>query len=261
MKTFIWSVLIVILLSSMLLIPEFPSMAKSAFKWNFRRSGYRFLQISKGETAADPLLRAFRENRPEAWFDGGRGLQRQMRKYLFAALPKTPDLSGSGIPSIAYYDRFIMDAGAKNHIDPALIKALIWRESRFNHIALGEKGEVGLMQIMPGERAAAADWAIAHSRTIPSEDELLSPELNIEIGAWYLSRALNRYRGCREAVALALCEYNAGPGRAEEWVPDPDTPGESVFDLITIASTKKYVLDILDRYEYYKNELNPERNQ
>ena len=93
-----------------------------------------------------------------------------------------------------------------------------------------------------------------------SEEELLSPELNIEIGTWYLSRALNRYRGSREAVALALCEYNAGPSRAEEWVPDPDTPDESVFDLISISSTKKYVLDILNRYEYYKNEFKPERN-
>ena len=236
-------------------------MAKSAFKWKFNRSEDLFLPALEGETPADLLRNAFRKKRPEAWFDDGRELQREMRKCLFAAVRKTPDLSRSGIPSISYYDRFILDAGAKNHIDPALIKALIWQESRFNHIARGRKGEVGLMQIMPGEGAAAADWAIAHCRTIPSGEELSSPELNIEIGAWYLSRALNRYRGCRDAVVLALCEYNAGPGRAVEWVPDPDIPDESVFDLITIASTKKYVHDILNRYEYYKKELNPERYQ
>lgn len=261
MKTFIWSVLIVVLLSVLLLTLEFPSMGKSAFRWNFSRFGKKVLVVSGCETAAEQLAKAFRGNRPEAWFDDIRAFQREMQKRLLEARPKTPERPNSGIPSIAYYDKFIMHAGTKNNIDPALIKALIWRESRFNHIALGEKGEVGLMQIMPGERAAAADWAIAHCRLIPSEEELFNPELNIEVGAWYLARALNRYRGYRDAIALALCEYNAGPSRAEEWVPDPDTPDESVFELISISSTKKYVRDILNKYEDYKKELNPGRNQ
>ena len=260
MKTLIGYILIAVLFSILVLESEFSSMAKSGLQRDFSWSWNLSLQVSEGVTPDDLLFRAFRKNRPEAWFDSSRKFQLTMRKCLFAGLLNIPDLPGSGVPSIAYYDRFILNAGAKNNIDPALIKALIWRESRFNHIALGEKGEIGLMQIMPGESAAAADWAIAHSRTIPSEEELFSPELNIEIGAWYLSRALKRYRGCRDALALALCEYNAGPGRTVEWIPNPDVPDESVFDLITISSTKKYVHDILNRYEYYKNELNPERN-
>ena len=257
MKSFFWSGVMIILLSFLLLITGLPSMARSFFRWGHEDLGQPVWSI---RMTIGKLFCAFRGNRPARWFDGSFGLKKEMQKSLFDALPKEEEKSYSGIPAIAYYDRFILNAGTKNQIDPALIKALIWRESRFNHLALGEKGEIGLMQIMPGDRAAAADWAIAHCRGIPSEEELRNPELNIDIGAWYLARALHRYRDSRDAVALALCEYNAGPGRAEEWIPDPDTPEESVFDLITISSTRKYVEDIMKRYEFYKQELNQQRN-
>lgn len=257
MKRFFWSGVMIILLSFLLLIPEFPSMARSFFSRNQEDLGQ---PVCSSRVTIRKLFRAFRGNRPACWFDGSFGLRQEMRKSLFAALPDGRDKSYSGIPAIAYYDRFILKAGTRNQIDPALIKAVVWRESRFNHMARGEKGEVGLMQIMPGERAAAADWAIAHCRDIPTEEELRSPELNIDIGAWYLARALHRYRHSRDAIALALCEYNAGPSRAEEWIPDPDTPEESVFDLITISSTRNYAEDVMKRYEFYKRELNSERN-
>ena len=257
MKRFFWSGIMIILLSFLLLIPKFPSMARSFFNRNPKDLEQ---PVFSSRVTIWKLFRAFRGNRPACWFDGSSGLRQEMRKSLFAALPEERDKSYTGIPAIAYYDRFILKAGTRNRIDPALIKAVVWRESRFNHLARGEKGEVGLMQIMPGEKAVAADWAIAHCRDIPTEEELCSPELNIDIGAWYLARALHRYRNSRDAVALALCEYNAGPGRAEEWIPDPDTPEESVFDLITISSTRNYAEDVMKRYEFYKRELNSERN-
>ena len=150
------------------------------------------------------------------------------------------------------YDRIIRNAGLRNHIDPALIKAVIWKESRFDRKALGLKGEIGLMQIMPGSGYAAADWARAHRCRVPSKGALYDPELNIDIGSWYLGRALYRYRKYKDAAALALCEYNAGPGRAAEW--KPATPDQPVFDRIAIASTKQYVKDILNRYALYKKQ-------
>ena len=150
------------------------------------------------------------------------------------------------------YDRIIRNAGLRNHIDPALIKAVIWRESRFDRRAIGLKGEIGLMQIMPGKDYAAADWARANRQKLPSKGALFDPELNINIGSWYLSRALHRYRKYRDAAALALCEYNAGPGRAAEW--KPADPGQSVLERITIPSTKQYVQTILKKYDYYKKQ-------
>ena len=150
------------------------------------------------------------------------------------------------------YDRIIRNAGLRNHIDPALIKAVIWKESRFDRRALGLKGEIGLMQIMPGSGYAAEDWARAHRCRVPSKGALYDPELNIDIGSWYLGRALSRYRKYKDAAALALCEYNAGPRRASDW--KPGDPSQPVADRITIPSTKQYVKDILNRYALYKKQ-------
>ena len=148
------------------------------------------------------------------------------------------------------YDAIIRNAGLRNHIDPALLKAVIWKESRFNRSARGLKGEIGLMQIMPGSGSAAADWARSHRRDVPSNGSLYDPELNIEIGSWYLARALRRYQKYKDAAALALCEYNAGARRTAGW--KPARPDDPVAERITIPSTRIYVRDILKRYEYYK---------
>ncbi|MBQ9338501.1 MAG: transglycosylase SLT domain-containing protein [Lentisphaeria bacterium] len=152
----------------------------------------------------------------------------------------------------ARYDKIIRNAGLRNQIDPALIKAVIWKESRFDRNARGLKGEIGLMQIMPGPKFAAADWARAHRCKLPSTGALYDPALNIDIGSWYLARAVRRYSGYKDAVALGLCEYNAGPQRAADW--KPQNPNDPVIDRISIPSTKSYVTDILKRYHYYKEQ-------
>lgn len=150
------------------------------------------------------------------------------------------------------YDAVIRDAGLRNHVDPALIKAVIWKESRFDRTARGLKGEIGLMQIMPGTGYAAADWARAHRCRLPSNGALFDPELNIDIGSWYLSRAIYRNRKYKHAVELALCEYNAGARRTADW--RPHNPEDPVADRITIPSTRQYVRDILKQYQYYKRQ-------
>ena len=155
------------------------------------------------------------------------------------------------------YDAIIRNAGLRNQLDPALIKAVIWRESRFNRYARGLKGEIGLMQIMPGY--AAVDWARFHRCKVPSNGALFDPELNIDIGSWYLARAVRRYQRYKDCFALALCEYNAGARRAADW--KPADPNQSVAGRITIPSTRQYVQDILKQYDHYKKlEAHPRKN-
>ncbi|NOY74616.1 MAG: lytic transglycosylase domain-containing protein [Kiritimatiellaeota bacterium] len=144
------------------------------------------------------------------------------------------------------YDSMIEDAAERHCVDPALIKAVIWRESRFDPNARGAKGEVGLMQIRP-RNGAVEDWAVAYGLESPKVGLLFNPELNLEIGTWYLARALRKWRGYKHSVELALSEYNAGAMGMTAWIPeDPD--GE-VADRITITSTRRYVRSIMDRYE------------
>ena len=146
------------------------------------------------------------------------------------------------------YDRIILEAAARNHVDPRLLKAVIWRESRFDRTMVGKAGEIGLMQIMPDK--SAVDWAKAKGCEVPSRGALFDPELNIEIGSWYLGRALQHWNKYRDCYVLALCEYNAGPTRANKW--KPANPAGDVRQKITIPSTLSYVNDIMDRYETYK---------
>ena len=56
------------------------------------------------------------------------------------------------------FDSFILAAAKRYQVDPALVKAVVWRESRFDPDARGRAGELGLMQI---RAAAAAEWAAA----------------------------------------------------------------------------------------------------
>ena len=148
------------------------------------------------------------------------------------------------------YDALILDSARRNQVDPRLIKAVIWRESRFDSRATGEAGEIGLMQIMQDK--AVTDWAKAHKRQVPSKGALYHPALNIEIGSWYLSRAVRRWSRYKDCYALALCEYNAGLTRANRW--KPADPNGNVRSNISISSTLSYVNVILDRYEDYKTD-------
>ena len=146
------------------------------------------------------------------------------------------------------YDPIILEAARRNQIDPRLLKAVIWRESRFKPFTQGKAGEIGLMQIMP--KQAVVDWAKANKRSVPFRGALFDPELNIEIGSWYLGRAVKRWSKYRECYVLALCEYNAGLTRANKW--KPANPSGNVRQKISIPSTLNYVNDIMDRYESYK---------
>ncbi len=144
------------------------------------------------------------------------------------------------------YQQEISAAALRHGIDPDLVRALIWRESRFDRNCRGRRGECGLMQILPS--GAAAGWAKAAKHHTVAESDLYNVTVNLEIGCWYLARGLKEYRDYKNGVQLALAGYNAGPAKAAEWKP-ATTDGEVV---ITYPDTAKYVADIVQRYRYYQ---------
>lgn len=162
-----------------------------------------------------------------------------------------PNMSEEPAGPLDYsYDKLIIDAAKRNRLDPNLVRAVVWRESRFDHKAKGMNGEIGLMQIMPGSAYAAADWARAHRREIPSTRALQDPKLNIDIGCWYLGRALRRYRHYKEAAILALCEFKDGARTTANWL--PDNRYAAVAPGITNRGTRQYIREIMQRYYYYR---------
>ena len=154
------------------------------------------------------------------------------------------------------YDTLIIKVAGEYDLDPRLIKALVWRESRFQADMVGRNGERGLMQV---SEIAARDWAAAKGVKDLRPDQILIPEMNLEIGTWYLQKAVQRWNFQDDAVPFALAEYNAGKSRVDRRIRtalrkkngQPVT-AETFQDSIDFPSTARYVKSILGRYDFYK---------
>jgi soluble lytic murein transglycosylase len=151
------------------------------------------------------------------------------------------------------YDAQIGRLAQRYAIDPALVKAVIWRESRFNPRVRGRVGEIGLMQI---RALTAQEWAKAESRQRLFEGNLFEPELNLQIGIWYLSKLIKRYSHTDVPAAYALADYNAGRNNVLRWNQGAAVTNSALFlDKITFPSTQQYVRSILQRSLKYQGQF------
>jgi soluble lytic murein transglycosylase len=148
-------------------------------------------------------------------------------------------------------DRPILAAARRYGVDPALVKAVVWRESRFNPRTVGGKGEIGLMQVLP--RAAAKDWTDAERIAPLGAEQLMDPGTNTLVGAWYLEKLLQRYSRTDNPLPYALADYNAGRGNVLKWERGPAATNSAAFiEQIGFPGTKNYVRSVMRRYEHYK---------
>ncbi len=121
------------------------------------------------------------------------------------------------------WDRAIIDEAAKKYdLDPKLVQAVIDVESAGNPLAVSDKGAVGLMQLMPDT-----------ARELGVRDRK-DPRQNVQAGARYLRRLLDRFQGDLER---ALAAYNAGPAAVEEFGGVPP-----------YKETRRYVDKVLTNY-------------
>ena len=150
------------------------------------------------------------------------------------------------------YDVLIRAVAAHNSIDPMLVKAVVWRESRFDPQKFGTAGERGLMQV---SEIAAGEWARQNHVSDFRAEELFDPKVNLQAGTWYLARALGHWRNQQDPVPFALAEYNAGASRAQRWAGGDNeavVPPDKFRDSIDFPGTRKYVDTIMARLEFYK---------
>ncbi|MEA2306481.1 MAG: soluble lytic murein transglycosylase [Solirubrobacteraceae bacterium] len=97
-------------------------------------------------------------------------------------------------------------------LDPALIAAVIYAESRFRDGQVSQAGAQGLMQLTP----ATARYIAQKSGGLTFQvDDLGTPQVNISYGAYYLRYLLGRYGG---NSTLALAAYNGGEGNVDRWI-------------------------------------------
>jgi len=152
------------------------------------------------------------------------------------------------------HEDVIRQQAADKGLDPSLIAAVIYVESRFRD-QTSSAGATGLMQLMP----ATADYiANLSGGTDFEQGDLATPQINIAYGSFYLHYLLERYRG---SEVLALAAYNAGEGQVDGWLESAAAGGET-FEAarhIPFPETRHYVQRVLDaRSDYrrrYRHEL------
>jgi soluble lytic murein transglycosylase len=147
----------------------------------------------------------------------------------------------------AFRDLVEQHCGAADSLDPDLLQALMREESALDPKALSWAGALGLCQLMP---PTAAEVAGKLRLKAPSQAALLEPDLNLKLGARYLSDLLTHQKG---VVQFALASYNAGEGAVGRW--RRDTPGAALdewVEEIPVQETRGYVKRVLRSYVTYK---------
>jgi soluble lytic murein transglycosylase len=108
------------------------------------------------------------------------------------------------------YEEFVQGHARNYRLDPALLAAVIYQESKFQADAESDRGAIGLMQLLPETAKGIAERTGGSAFRV---SDLYDPELNIRYGAWYLRHLLDKYGSER----LALAAYNAGQRNVDEW--------------------------------------------
>jgi soluble lytic murein transglycosylase len=176
------------------------------------------------------------------------------------------------------YDVMIVRIASRYDLDPLLVRSVIYEESYFKKDARSSAGAIGLMQVTP---IIVKEWTRVTSqqnlnKAFPSpsenrrgkyltEEELLtSPEINLQLGCWYLDQLMKRYNEVEDPLLIVLASYNAGPSNAQRWQQltyqtakkaTKDSFRERYIRQIDFPETKRYVSSILARYKNSNQEL------
>lgn len=128
--------------------------------------------------------------------------------------------------------------------------AITRQESAFMADARSHAGAMGLMQLMP---ATARETAQRFGIPLRSPQQAYTPEVNIQLGAAYLSQVYRQFGGNR---ILASAAYNAGPGRVRQWLRgNEQMPYDIWIETIPFDETRQYVQNVLSYSVIYGEKL------
>jgi soluble lytic murein transglycosylase len=140
----------------------------------------------------------------------------------------------------------IREQAAAKHLDPALIAAVIYAESKFDPRP-SPAGAQGLMQILP---ATALYIAHLSGGVRFQTSDLATPSVNVAYGSYYLRYLLDRFNGNE---MLALAAYNGGVSNVDSWLAHADADGTPLtLESIPFGETRAYVQRVLSAQRAYR---------
>jgi soluble lytic murein transglycosylase len=144
------------------------------------------------------------------------------------------------------HEDIIRQQAEAKRLDPSLIAAVIYAESRFRD-QTSRTGAKGLMQIQPdtarfiARRSGGTEFEVR---------DLGTPQINIQYGSYYLRYLLDRYA---DNEVLAIAAYNGGATNVDRWIADSGTRGLTLTPgRIPFAETRAYVDRVLRAREEYR---------
>lgn len=145
-----------------------------------------------------------------------------------------------------YYSHLVLEQQARYGFDPLVLFALIRQESLYNTNATSSAQARGLTQVIPSTgRYIAGKLNYANFQDV----DLYRPHVGIAFGAFYLDEQLRLFKG---NVAAALAAYNAGPGRALDWVKLSGGGIDALMVTIQFEETRRYLERIYSHYAIYR---------
>jgi len=146
-----------------------------------------------------------------------------------------------------YYEDAIRERALEYEIDPLLVLAMIREESRFNSWDESVAGAKGLMQII----FSTGEWIAQKINLEEFNDEMLfAPEINIDLGCWYIDYLEERFS---DDLILVISGYNAGPGTTSKWLEQYDRSNlDSFVENIPYAETREHIKKVIKSYRMYK---------
>lgn len=144
------------------------------------------------------------------------------------------------------YAPIIRQQAAAKRLDPALVAAVIYAETRFRPRP-SPTGAEGLMQIEPATARFLARRSGGHHFQLADLD---APAVNIAYGTYYLRYLLNAYSG---STVLALAAYNGGETNVDDWLASARAAHRHfVTDDIPLSQTRAYVTEVLSEQRAYR---------
>ncbi len=144
------------------------------------------------------------------------------------------------------YQDVIRQQAAQKHLDPALVAAVIYAETKFDS-RTSSAGAEGLMQILP---QTAEYLAHRSGATTFTTADLSTPRVNIAYGSYYLRYLMDQYHG---STVLALAAYNGGEANVDSWVANAHRHGDRFrISDIPFPETRAYVVRVLQARKDYR---------
>ena len=159
------------------------------------------------------------------------------------------------VSTSAAYPLASIPPSASRVLEPAFTLAITRQESEFDPYAVSSAGARGLMQLLPSTARLVAKQS---GRQYDLNWLTGDPSYNMELGSEYLASLVNNWNG---SYILAIASYNAGPGRARQWIDaygDPRRPGIDPIDWmesIPFEETRNYVHRVLENLQVYRARL------